>query len=77
MERGLFAKHLHTILTRNAVKEDLIRSLLEKTGITLLESEITLSQKKVTISTSSVKKTALLQKGCADILSRLGYFLQR
>jgi hypothetical protein len=75
MDKGLFAKHINSLLTRSNTKQEIISLLLEKTGIHIEDSEISLSKKVVSLSTSSVKKTALLQKGCKDVLQGLGYTL--
>ncbi len=75
MDRGLFAKHIHTVLARNSKKQEIILLLLEKTGIEIKEEELTLSKKKVSLSTSSVKKTALIKKGTEVLLQSLGYTL--
>lgn len=76
MEQGLFAKYIRTVKERTHAKQEIIASLLEQTGIQIEESEITLSKKKVILSMSSVKKTALIQKGSKDYLQTLGYTLQ-
>lgn len=75
MDQGLFAKHIHTVLTRNSKKQEIISFLLEKTGIQVNEEEFTLSKKKISFTTSSVKKTALIQKGTEALLQSLGYSL--
>lgn len=76
MNEGLFKKHIQQILSRNNAKQKIILTIKEKTGIELDESEITLSKKVVVISTSSVKKASLLQKGSKDALTLIGYTLQ-
>lgn len=76
MNEGLFKKHIQQILSRIDVKQKIIFTLSEKTGIQIEESEITLSKKTIILSTSSVKKAALLQKGGKEILNTLGYTLQ-
>lgn len=72
MDQGLFTKHIKNILERDASKQKVITLLLEKTGIELDESEITLSKKDISLSTSSVKKSILLKKGIKDILQSNG-----
>lgn len=76
MNEGLFKKHIQQILLRNNAKQKIILTIKEKTGIELEESEITLSKKVVIISTSSVKKASLLQRGSKDALNLIGYTLQ-
>lgn len=76
MNEGLFKKHIQQILLRTNIKQQIILSLKEKTGIEIDEEEITLSNKKITLSTSSVKKTVLLKKGIKEVLQTLGYTLQ-
>jgi hypothetical protein len=76
MDQGLFTKHIRHIHERTSAKQTIINSLIEKTGILLEESEITLKKKTISLTTSSVKKTALIQKGGKDLLLSLGYTLQ-
>lgn len=76
MNEGLFKKHIQQILSRVTIKQKIILELLEKTGIEVEESEIILSKKTIILSTSSVKKAVLLQKGSKEILNALGYALQ-
>jgi hypothetical protein len=76
MNEGLFKKHIRQILSHVDAKEKIILAIFEKTGIQIEGSEITLSKKTVTLSMSSVKKSAFLQAGGKDIVSALGYTLQ-
>lgn len=76
MNEGLFKKHIQQILLRTDAKQKIIATILEKTGIVIEASEITLSKKTIILSTSSVKKAALLQKGSKEIVHTLGYILQ-
>lgn len=76
MEQGLFARHIRNIKERENSKQEIITSIMNITGVLLNESEIQISKKKVSISTSSVKKTAVLQKGGKEALESLGYILQ-
>lgn len=75
MDQGLFTKHIKNILERDALKQKVMLLLLETTGIELDDSEITLSKKNVSISTSSVKRSILLKKGLKDILQSNGFNL--
>ncbi len=76
MEQGLFSKYIRNIKERENTKQEVITSITNTTGVILSESEITISKKKVQISTSSVKKTAILQKGGKEVLESLGYTFQ-
>ncbi len=76
MEQGLFSKYIRNIKERENNKQEIITSIVETTGVLLNESEISISKKKISISTSSVKKTAILQKKGKEVLESLGYTLQ-
>lgn len=76
MDEGLFKKHIQHVLSRIDAKQKIILAILEKTGVKIEESEIMLSKKTVILSTSSVKKSALLQKGSKELLNTLGYTLR-
>lgn len=76
MDQGLFTKHLQTISKRRTEKQELIAHLKEATGILLEEGECAITKKVVQISTSSVKKAALVQKGVQGVLKGFGYELR-
>lgn len=76
MEQGLFARYIRNIKERENNKQEIITSIAQTTGVLLDESEIRISKKKISISTSSVKKTAILQKKGKEVLESLGYILQ-
>lgn len=76
MEQGLFARYIRNIKERENNKQEIITSIAQTTGVLLDESEISISKKKISISTSSVKKTAILQKKGKEALESLGYILQ-
>ena len=76
MEQGLFSKYIRNIKERENTKQEVITSIINATGVSLDESEITISKKKIHISTSSVKKTVIFQKGGKEVLESLGYSLQ-
>ncbi len=76
MEEGLFSKYLKTLRERNTAKEEVIAATLEKTGIRLDESELSISKTQITLSTSSVKKTTLFQKGMKEAVEEIGYTLK-
>lgn len=75
MDQGLFAKYIHSILVHTNTKQKIATFLLEKTGVVVEESEITIIKKNITLSISSVKKTILIQKRSKDILQTIGYTL--
>lgn len=75
MDGNLFKKYEQRIQKNKAEKEELLRYIEEKTGVALLEGEISLANKKITIQTSSTKK-AFLQKGNINsCLKEKGYML--
>lgn len=76
MEQGLFGKYIRNIKERENTKQEIITSIVNTTGVLLDESEVSISKKKINISTSSVKKTAILQKKGKEALEALGYILQ-
>ncbi len=75
MDEGLFRKHLQVLHTRLHNKEQLLSLIKESTGVTLLEEEVGLEKKQITLFTSSTKKNTLLRKGLKDILASEGYSL--
>lgn len=75
MDEGLFSRHLKKINERESEKKKLIAIIQEETGVTVSESELSLSKKEVILSVSSVKKTKLLQKGVHVILRKHGFIL--
>jgi len=76
MDEGLFAKHVRTLHKRVTQKQEIIQSLIHKTGVSLSDEEIQITGKQVLFTTSSVKKAALMQKGIQKILTELGYTLK-
>lgn len=75
MDIKLFSKHLQVIKKRNIEKQNVISCVESATGIILEESEITLSKKTVTISTTSVKKSSLVRKNYKEVLIKNGYIV--
>lgn len=73
MDQGLFTKHLKNILERDIAKQKIITLLFEKTGVQLEESELSLSKKNISLSTSSVKRSILLKKGMKELLQDNGF----
>lgn len=75
MDGSLFKKYEQRIQKNKTEKEELLRYIEEKTKVALLEGEISLTNKKITIQTSSTKK-AFLQKGnISSWLKEKGYTL--
>ncbi|MEN9337947.1 MAG: hypothetical protein RIQ41_261 [Candidatus Parcubacteria bacterium] len=75
MEEGLFAKHVRVIKAKQAGKQEVLSLIVQTTGISLTEDEVTLSKKRVTITTSSATKTILTQKKLRAHLEAAGYSL--
>jgi hypothetical protein len=76
MEESLFKKHIQAVQERSTTKEKIITIILEKTGIQIQQEELSLLKKQITLSTSSVKKTKLFQRGIKEIVESLGYTLK-
>ena len=76
MDEGLFARHAHQLRKRDNAKGEIIECVQDATGITLLESEISLTKKEVRLHLSSVKKSRLVQKDVTSILQAKGYTLR-
>jgi hypothetical protein len=73
MDEGLFKKYSIQVQKNKDVKEDLLVYIQEKTALILTQDEITISKKVVTIQTSSVKRSLLLQKKIKEVLLEKGY----
>lgn len=73
MDEGLFKKYSIQVQKNKDVKEDLLIYIQEKTALTLTQEEVTISKKVVTIQTSSVKRSLLLQKKIKELLLEKGY----
>lgn len=73
MDEGLFLKHIRKLKEVLSDKQEVITCIQEATGITLQESEITLSKKEVGIHTSSVKRNSLIQKNYIQVLKEKGF----
>jgi hypothetical protein len=76
MDEGLFKKYGVQIQKNKDVKEDLLMCIQEKTSITLLLDEVSISKKIVNIQTSSVKRSLLLQKNIKEFLLEKGYIVK-
>ena len=76
MDLGLFKKYSAQIEKQSASKQELLTYIFEKTGISLSSEEILIVKKKITLQTSSVKKSKLLQKSLTSFLQEKGYTLQ-
>jgi hypothetical protein len=73
MDEGLFKKHILRVQIQKDSKEDILSLVLEKTMLTLSSEEVSLSKKVVTIQTSSVKRSLLLQRKIKEVLLEKGY----
>lgn len=73
MDQGLFTKHIRNVQERDSQKQKIITLLFEKTGVTLTESELVLSKKTISITTSSVKRSVLLKNDIHTILQSNGF----
>jgi hypothetical protein len=73
MDESLFLKHALQIKRQQSVKSDVIEQIKVCTGIELTNEEISVTKKIVTIQTSSVKRTFLIQKNIKGILEEKGY----
>lgn len=76
MNEGLFKKYTEQILSHLNTKQKIINTIKEKTNINLNDTEISIKGKTVSITLSSVKKSALLQKGGKEALESIGYTLK-
>jgi hypothetical protein len=76
MDQGLFKKHFLQIQKNKDSKDEVLLYIQEATGIILKPEEITLSKKNVTVQTSSVKRSQLIQRKTKEILEKKGYSLK-
>lgn len=76
MDESLFIKHLIQIKKQKNSKEELLAYIKEKTGIELIENEITVSKKQITFTVSSVVKQKLHQKNIINVLEERGYIIK-
>ncbi len=74
MDSSLFSKHAKTLIRQNENKER-VTVLAKQLGITLSESEFTLSGKKIILHVSSAKKMMLHTRKLAELLKEQGYTL--
>jgi hypothetical protein len=75
MDQGLFKKHILTIQALHDTQEEVRLYIQKETGIPLINDELRISKKVVTLQTSSVKRSLLLQKGIKTLLQKKGYSL--
>ena len=75
MDNSLFAKYKQVVEKRDEDKGKIIDFVKEKTGVILLESEIVIDNKKITLNISSVKKSILFKSKIGELLKELGFFL--
>jgi Zn-dependent M16 (insulinase) family peptidase len=75
MDLNLFAKHIKQINKNKTEKEKILNYIQKKTGVILEESNITIKQKKITLNTSSVIYSKLIQKNIQGLLEEIGFVL--
>ncbi len=75
MDNSLFAKYKQVVEKRDEDKGKIIDFVKEKTRVILLESEIVIDNKKITLNISSVKKSILFKSKIGELLKELGFFL--
>lgn len=75
MDQGLFIKHLKAVQERGSIKESLVQSIFEETGVQIDLSEVTILKKAISITTSSVKRMQLTKKGVKALLESKGFTL--
>jgi hypothetical protein len=76
MDQGLFKKYTIQIQKNKDIQEDIRLFILEKTNISIEEKELQITKKIITIQTSSVKKSLLIQKKIKNLLQEKGYLLK-
>ena len=76
MDSNLFSKYTKQIHKQKDIKNELCLFIKEKTGITILDSEIEIDSKKIHLYTSSIKKNILHTKNIKEILKEKGYTLK-
>lgn len=75
MDQSLFKKHILQIKKIKNSKQEVLLFIQEVTGVILEQEEIIISKKKITIQTSSVKRSYLFKKGIKELLKEKGYEL--
>lgn len=73
MDQGLFKKYTVQIQKNINIKEEVLMYIQEKVLVVLEQEEIAISKKNVTIQTSSVKRSLLLQRNIKEKLLEKGY----
>jgi hypothetical protein len=76
MDQGLFTKHILRIQQQQDSKQEVLDYIKITTGVTLTNTEITITKKTIHFSVSSVKRGLLIQKNIKNILLEKGYFLK-
>lgn len=73
MDESLFLKHVLQIKKQEKSKKEVLNCIEEITGILLNQEEIIVSKKNITIQTSSVKRSFLVQKKIQEKMKEKGY----
>lgn len=73
MDQGLFKKHIINLQKIKDEKQEVLNLIKELSGVYLQDNEILVSKKNITIQTSSVKRSFLLQKKVKEFLKEKGY----
>ena len=73
MDQGLFKKHILSLQKSKDEKIIVILYIKEISGIELQENEVIISKKKITIQTTSVKRSYLLRAKIKEELQLKGY----
>lgn len=73
MDGNLFKKYELRIKKNKKEKEDIVVLIKDTIGVNLEEKEITIKGKKITIQTSSTKRTLLITRNIKNILKEKGY----
>jgi hypothetical protein len=76
MDEGLFKKYSIQVQKNKDVKEELFTYIQEKTSLVLTVDEMSISKKIITIQTSSVKRSLLLQRNIKAVLLEKGYVVK-
>lgn len=75
MDTNLLKKYEILISKNKQEKEELISYIKDKTTILLKEKEIILEGKKISIQTSSLKKSILFKNNIKNLLQEKGYVM--
>ncbi len=76
MNEGLFSKYTKVLQEKKSEKEEALRILTTITGISFNENEIAVKNKVISFTTSSVKKSIIIQKNIQDAIKEQGYSIK-